>query len=65
VLERRHPANCPDNIRISIFRDPQIEIGRVPAVFAQEESQDWEAAQFGNVFVARGGAETRARGPIF
>jgi hypothetical protein len=45
--------------------DPQIAIRRIPALFPQGESEDWQATQSRHLQIARGGGKTRTRGAIF
>lgn len=46
------------------MHDPQIEIRRVPAVFAEEESKDGKAPQPGDIFFAGQGQRTRTGGAV-
>src|SRR5689334_25249670 len=44
--------------------DPQARIRRIPALFAQDQSQDRQAPQPRHLQVARRGGEARARGAV-
>jgi hypothetical protein len=45
--------------------DPQIVIGRVSLVLAEEESEDRQTPQLGHVQIAGGCGEARARRAVF
>ena len=45
--------------------DPQTEIGRIPALFAQKKSEDRQAAQSGHLQIPRRRRKARARGAVF
>ena len=49
------PKDHPKNKEGDSKHDSEIEIGRVPAVLAQEESKDRQAPQFRHVFIAQQG----------
>jgi hypothetical protein len=57
-------ANLATGNRIFIFYDSENKVWRVPALFTEEGCKDEKASESGDVFLTRGGEETRARGAV-
>src|ERR1700689_642512 len=53
------------SLRGGLRHDPQTSIRQIPALFAQSESEDWQAAQSRHLRPARRSREARARRAVF